>query len=105
MTCVAAENVLVDKQLEFLKSFKLRPIVVNISADALGNLLKMLGRNGYAAVLDVGVKQSYLNFYREGMLQFSREIPIGGEQLTQGMQKALAVLNPGRDAILLMYRK
>jgi len=92
VSCLAVDNSVVDKQLEFLKSFNLTPVVLNAASDALGNLIGSIGVDKYTAVLDMGVKQSYLNFYKGANLQFNREIPVGGEQLTQGVLKVLTPL-------------
>lgn len=92
ITCIAADNAVLDKQLNFIKELKLRPVVINFGADALGNLVQTLAKNKYTAVLDIGFKQSLLNFYKEGLLQFSREIPVGGDHMTQGVIKAIATL-------------
>ena len=92
VSCLAADNGVVDKNLEFLKGFGLRPVAINASYDALGNLIGVLAPDKYVAVLDMGVKQSYLNFYKGSALQFNREIPIGGEQLTMGILKVLSPL-------------
>lgn len=92
VTCVAVDNNVLDNHLEFLKSFNLRPMVININADSLGNLLGAIEETRHVAVLDMGYKQSYLNFYKGAELQFNREIPVGGEHLTQGMLKALTSL-------------
>ncbi len=92
VTCIAVDGSVIDRQLEFLKSFNLRPIVINTSADALGNLIRAMGITEHIAVLEIGASSSSLNFYHQGLLQFSRDIPIGGDQLTQGILKVLVPL-------------
>ncbi|MFH1771773.1 MAG: pilus assembly protein PilM [Candidatus Omnitrophota bacterium] len=94
VTCIAVDNGVLDRTLSFLKGFGLRPVVVNLAYDALGNLISALGEEQYqyVGVLDMGAKQSYLNFYKGNALQFTREVPVGGEQLTQGILKALVPL-------------
>jgi type IV pilus assembly protein PilM len=93
VTCIAVNNTVLDRQLNFLKSLQLRPVIINTVTDALGNLIKTIGNGQYAAVLDMGAKGSYLNFYKNGLLQFSREIPIGGEQFTHAILKTLSSLD------------
>lgn len=94
VTCIAVDKNLIERNLDFLKSFNLRPVVINTTADALGNLIKMMQIKGYVGVLEMGARKSFLNFYRDGLLQFSREIPIGGDQFTQGILKTLQTLFP-----------
>ncbi|MCP4652172.1 MAG: pilus assembly protein PilM [Candidatus Omnitrophica bacterium] len=92
VTCIAVDNSALDKYLDFLKSFNLRPVVINTGADALGNLMHSAEGLERVAVLDMGSKQSYLHFYKTAALQFARDIPVGGEHLTQGILKALTPL-------------
>lgn len=92
VTCIAIDNSVLDRHLDFLKRFKLRPVTINSTSDALGNLILAVGEQKCVGVLDMGTKMSYLNFYKKGLLQFSREIPVGGEQLTQSILKALVPL-------------
>jgi type IV pilus assembly protein PilM len=92
VTCIAIDNNTLEGYLNFLKEFKLRPVVIATAADTLGNLVGSLEEAEYVAVLDMGAKESYLNFYKRRLLQFTRQIPIGGEQFTQGILKALSFL-------------
>ena len=94
VTCIAVDKSLIERNLDFLKSFNLRPVVMNTTADALGNLIRIMQIKGYVGVLEIGARKSFLNFYRDGSLQFSREIPIGGDQFTQGILKVLKTLFP-----------
>ncbi|RKY44829.1 MAG: hypothetical protein DRP81_05050 [Candidatus Omnitrophota bacterium] len=92
VTCIAVDNKVLDKYLGFLKGFGLRPEVINADADALGSLVEFIGEGQYVGVLDMGARDSCLNFYKKGTLQFAREIPIGGEHITEGILKAIASL-------------
>ncbi len=94
VTCIAVDKSLIERNLDFLKSFNLRPVVMNTTADALGNLIRIMQIKGYVGVLEIGARKSFLNFYHDGLLQFSREIPIGGDQFTQGVLKVLKILFP-----------
>lgn len=92
VTCIAVDNSTLDKHLDFLKSFGLRPVIINTTDDALSSLLKTMEAPPFVAILDMGAKQSHLTFYKDNLLQFTREIPVGGEQFTQGILKALSYL-------------
>ena len=92
VTALAVDNNVLDKHLDFLKSFNLRPVVINSAADAIGNLMNSIEGVEHAAILDMGAKQSYFNFYKYTKLQFGRDIPVGGEHLTQAILKALSPL-------------
>jgi len=94
VTCIAVDKSLIERNLDFLKSFNLRPVMMSTTADALGNLIRIMQIKGYVGVLEIGARKSFLNFYHDGLLQFSREIPIGGDQFTQGVLKVLKILFP-----------
>jgi len=92
VTCIAADRLTLDEQVGFLKEMGLRPMAINVIPDALGNLLPFCLESEpekTIAVLDMGASTSLLNFYKGSSLQFSREIPVGGEHLTKSMAKTV----------------
>ncbi|MBU1871175.1 MAG: pilus assembly protein PilM [Candidatus Omnitrophica bacterium] len=96
VTCIAAENTLLNESVEFLKQMHIRPIVIGAIPDALANLIPLcitLKPNQAAAILDMGANASLFNFYKGDMLQFSREIPIGGEHFTKALTKSINTAN------------
>ena len=93
VTCIAMDKYILDDNIKILKDIGIRPITVNLIPDALGNLASVLAKGiEYVSILDMGSKESVLSFYNKGMLQFSRQIPIGGEQFSQAIMKAMATL-------------
>jgi len=93
VTCIAADRLTLDEQVEFLKEMGIRPMVINVIPDALGNLLPFCLEaepEKTIAVLDMGASTSLLNFYKGNSLQFTREIPVGGEHLTKAMAKTVS---------------
>jgi type IV pilus assembly protein PilM len=92
VTCIAADNNVVTEGVEFLKEMNLRPIGISVIPDALANLIPLclnIKPNQTIALLDIGADSSLLNFYKGDMLQFSREIPIGGDHITKAMTKSI----------------
>ena len=62
---------------------KALPSVVTFS-----NLLQFLpeeSRQGHAAILDMGADSSVLVFFRDGMVDFKREIAVGGDDFTKSV--------------------
>lgn len=92
VTCIAVENDDLDKQVEILKKSTLRPMAVYCAQDCLGNLLQKLEAKSDCAILEMGVKRSFLNFYKNSQLRFSREIPVGGDHFTQSLLKSMLTL-------------
>lgn len=92
VTCIACDRMSLEEQVQFLKEMGIRPIAININADALGNLLPyclQVPPTKTVALLDTGANTSTLNFYKGPSLQFSREIPIGGEHFTHAMTRSI----------------
>ncbi len=94
VTCIAVDNLVLEEYLNFLKKFNLRPVVINVIPDALGNLVGSFEKETqYIAVLDIGAKESSLNFYKGRLLQFNHQIPIGADQFTHAIMRVLSDLN------------
>ncbi len=93
VTCVAADRQVVEEHVWFLKDLNISPSAINTIPGCLGNLLPYcfdnLAEGKTTALMDIGANVSLLNFYKGRNLVFSREIPIGGEQLTLAMAKSL----------------
>jgi len=92
VTCIAADHITLDEQVQLLKGINIRPEAINTIPDCLGNLLPFCFDTlpkKTVTILDMGANTSLLNFYNNKNLVFSREIPIGGEHLTQAMAKTI----------------
>ncbi|MFH1338951.1 MAG: pilus assembly protein PilM [Candidatus Omnitrophota bacterium] len=92
VTCIAADNNVITEGVELLKQMNLRPIGISALPDTLSNLIPLclnIKPNQAIAILDIGANSSLLNFYKGDMLQFSREIPVGGDHITKSMTKSI----------------
>jgi type IV pilus assembly protein PilM len=92
VTCIAAEQAVLDEHLQFLKDINIRPVMVNVIPDALGNLLPYCiegAEKKTTALLDVGANSAQLNFFKGRELVFAREIPVSGDTLTRAMAKTV----------------
>ncbi len=106
----AARKDLVDSHLEFFKAAGLVPGVVDLEAVALANAWEVspAGQDKEAAALvHIGAKGTIINFFLGKQLQFSREIPFGGDLFTQAVGEAFTAeagraeelkCNPGDSA-------
>jgi len=91
VTCIAVDQLAVDEHLQFLKDINIRPVLVNATPDAIGNLLPYCIENSEKktiVVLDIGSTVTMLNFYKNRDLVFSREIPVSGEHLSRALAKS-----------------
>lgn len=99
VTCIAAEQLRIDEEVQFLKDMNIRPVAVNVIPDALGNLLSFCiegPATKLSVLLEMGASNSQLNFYKGKMLVFSREIPIGADHMTHALAKG--IIMPGGTA-------
>jgi len=93
VTCIAMDKHFLNENISILKDIGMRPTTINVIPDALGNLVSAIDKESNAVgILDMGAKDSTFNFYKKGMLLFSRQIPMGGEQFTVAIMKAMSSL-------------
>ncbi|MDD5731221.1 MAG: pilus assembly protein PilM, partial [Candidatus Omnitrophica bacterium] len=100
VTCIAADKVSIDEQIGFLKEMDIKPVAINVSSDALGNVLPYCiekASEKTTVLLDMGANVSLLNFYKGKNLVFFREIPVGGEHLTRAMAKTITAASGTLD--------
>lgn len=91
VSCVAVDNFFLNESIKVLKEVGLRPVGVNVIPDALGNLISFLPEDySHSVILDMGTEESSLNFYKKGVLQFSRQIAIGGNHFTKAVMRAIS---------------
>ena len=94
LTCIAAERLVILEQLEFYKQIGIFPGQINVAPDCLSSLLPFCLPHLYqkdVALFALGENSSLLNFYKAGDLVFSREISIGGKQITQSLVKEITL--------------
>lgn len=103
VTCIAIDKALIEENISFLKANNVLPVSINVVPDVLGNLLSYCAKPApekTVALFEMGANISLLNFYRAGMLVFSREIPMGGDHLTQAVAKGLTAITGVPDISL-----
>ena len=92
---VAVKRSLVDDHVALVQSTGLEPSIVDVDAFALGNAFGL--RHSLAtsfeedervnALIDVGATKTNINVLRGDVLCFTREIYLGGDDLTQAVAK------------------
>jgi len=98
---VAAKKEVVDEYASVLQEVGLVPSVVDVDAFALGNAFEVsYGDPDEAVVLvDIGASKTNLNIVYHGTSLFTRDMAIGGNQLTEIISDELSLSN--REAELL----
>ena len=88
----AARRDLVSSHLELLSEAGVKPDILDLEALALANaweLSRPADASGVVALIHIGARGTILNFLLGTQLQFTREIPIGGESFTQAVAQGL----------------
>ncbi len=87
---VAAKKDIVDEYANLLEGVGLTPAVIDVDAFTLVNAFELaFGKVEEPAVLiDIGASKTNLNIVRQGMPIFTRDMTMGGEQLTEAIQEA-----------------
>lgn len=89
---VIAQREMIEKHLSLLKGAGLIPFAVESKAGALNACLKeakVLDYKTTQALLDIGAQSCFLVISEDGFLRFSREIKIGGDDLTYAISDQL----------------
>lgn len=92
---VAARKDLIHSRMELLGAIGIVPRGVDVESVALANAWELSPVEGCgsdpAVLLHVGARGTILNFLSGKQLQFTREIPVGGQAFTQAVAEGLGV--------------
>ncbi|MBM4059571.1 MAG: type IV pilus assembly protein PilM [Planctomycetes bacterium] len=96
---VAAKKSIVAEQARILGELGLQPVAVGVDGFALGNAWELgelvnpgiqeAGRT--VALIDVGATKASINILRDNVSSFAREVPMGGQDLTNAIARRLGV--------------
>lgn len=100
---VAAQKSLVNKKTELITQVGLKPIRVSLVPFTLLNIVQkgmILAEGEVIAIVDLGARSTTISFFKEGRLQFSREISTAGDHITQSMIRTITT-ESGRVTITI----
>lgn len=94
---VAVKRTLIDEHVSFIQSIGLQPEIIDVDAFALGNAFGLRQETSpevedpdrVVALIDVGSNKTNINVVRGGESHFTREIYLGGDDLTSAISKRL----------------
>ena len=105
----ACRRELLQQQVSLVQSLGLTPVAVDLELFALANAWELCGlvddeileegEQRATALIDVGATRAAINVMRAGETCFSREINIGGSDMTQAVARRLGVENFEAEAI------
>jgi len=97
---VACPKHLVDRTLSIAERAGLQPIHVDVAPFALWNTLSAWDRikkEETVALIDMGAEKTGIYIFKDGILQFSREVTPAGADITKAMVEGIgSVGEPGR---------
>jgi type IV pilus assembly protein PilM len=96
---VAAKKTVVADHSRMLSELGLQPVVVGVDGFALGNAWELgdlvhpgiqdPGRT--VALIDIGATKASINILRDNVTCFAREVPMGGQDLTNAIARRIGV--------------
>jgi type IV pilus assembly protein PilM len=104
---VAAKKTIVEDHARMLTDLGLQPVSVGIDGFALGNAWELSdianpgAREGgrTVALIDIGATKSSINILSNNVSCFAREVPMGGQELTQAITRRLGIEPKAAEAL------
>lgn len=91
---VAVKKDVINDYTNVIKEAGLAPIIVDVDSFALENMFELnyaIAPNENIAIINIGATITSINVLRSGITIFTRAIPLGGNQFTEEIQKALGI--------------
>lgn len=91
---VAAKKVMINDYTKVLTDAGLTPVILDIDVFALENAFEInypVEEDQIAALIDVGASTININVIRNGLSAFTRDVFLGGNQITEDIQKQFGI--------------
>ncbi|MEM7198793.1 MAG: type IV pilus assembly protein PilM [Planctomycetota bacterium] len=96
---VASKKSLVEDQAQMLSDLSLQPVSIGVDSFAVGNAYELndmvspgLQESDHTvALIDIGAVKSCINIMRNNITYFAREVPMGGQDLTNAITRRFGV--------------
>jgi type IV pilus assembly protein PilM len=91
---VAAKKVMISDYVKLLTDAGLNPVILDIDVFALENAFETNYQNEEpqaVALIDIGASTININIIKEGLSAFTRDIFLGGNQITEDIQKHFGI--------------
>ena len=92
MIAVACPNTLIDRTISIIRAVGLQAIHLDVGPFALWNALLAWDRFKKAeavALVDLGAEETGIHFFKDGILQFSREVTPAGADITRAIMEGI----------------
>lgn len=101
---VAAKKEIIDDYTAVFTEAGLNPVVMDIDAFAVQNMLELnylMEEGEVVSVVNIGAELTNINVIKDGVSLFTRDIATGGNQFTEEIQKRFGVGYEDADAVKL----
>ncbi|MHA1737558.1 MAG: type IV pilus assembly protein PilM [Candidatus Heimdallarchaeota archaeon] len=91
---VAAKKVMIDDYTKLLSDAGLKAMILDVDVFALENAFEMnysIEENQNVALIDVGASTISINITKDGISTFTRDVFLGGNQITEELQKEFGI--------------
>jgi type IV pilus assembly protein PilM len=96
---VAAKRSVIQDQAQLLAELGLQPVNVGVDSFAMGNAYEladivspgMQEPDSVIALIDIGASKSCINIMRNNVTYFAREVPMGGQDMTNAVTRRFGV--------------
>lgn len=99
---VAAKRAMINDYVSVLQSAGLKAVIVDIDVFALENMFisnYSPEQNITVALVDMGASVTNINIVKNGVSQFTRDIFMGGNQITEEIQRQLSINYEDAEAL------
>ena len=104
---VAAKTSMVEDQATMLQDLGLQPVCITVDSFALGNAYELADvvspgireADRTVALLDIGASKSSINILRNNITCFAREVPMGGQDLTNAITRRFGLESYEAEAL------
>ena len=91
---VAVQRVIIDERTDILLEAGLKPVIIDLDLFALMNAARLtndLSSMGTIALIDLGDSFTHINIIQNGVIGYTRDIPVGGGYLTNMLMSKFKV--------------
>jgi type IV pilus assembly protein PilM len=101
---VAAKKAVVNEYINLISAAGLNTVIVDIDVFALENMFEFnypVEENKNLALIDIGASGIHINILRGGVSTFTRDVSIGGHQITEDIQKQMNITYDQAESLKL----
>jgi type IV pilus assembly protein PilM len=102
---VAAPKELVEQELSIARAAGLKPVAVSVAPLVQWKTFELCNseqRDKVSAMVDIGYERTVISFFNKGVLEFTRSINLGGNDVTKSLISA-PISEGGKELRTLIY--